>query len=117
MGRLVSKALAVLLLVVAPFTVVSPAQENSWKAGVAKVDITPDPGLWMAGYAARTHPAEGTLHPLFIKALALEAPGSQRAVILTSDLLGFPRAMSDRIAAALQEKYGLERSRIMLTSS
>src|SRR5438270_535478 len=46
------------------------AAEAGWKAGVATADITPDQPQWMAGYGGRTHPAEGTLQPLFIKVLA-----------------------------------------------
>ena len=95
----------------------SGAGEQGWKAGVARTEITPPQGLWMAGYAARTRPAEGVLQPLWVKALALQAPGSDPAVVVTSDLLGFPRTLSGRVAAALRERFGLERSRVMLTSS
>jgi hypothetical protein len=93
------------------------AAEQVWKVGTAKIDITPDKPLWMAGYAARTRPAEGTLHPLWVKVLALEGPKGERAVILTSDILGFPRAMSERITAALTARYKLDRSALFLTSS
>ncbi len=93
------------------------AEEKLWRAGTARTDITPAQGLWMAGYAARTRPAEGVLHPLWVKALALQAPDSDPAVVVTSDLLGLPRGMSERLAAVLRERFGLERSRVMLTSS
>ena len=42
----------------------------SWKAGAAKVVITPKESLWMAGYAARNKPSEGTAQDLYAKALA-----------------------------------------------
>lgn len=93
------------------------AEEKLWKAGVARTDITPAQAIWMAGYAARTKPAEGTLQPLWVKALALQAPGSDPAVVVTSDLLGFPRALSESLVLTLRNRFGLERSRIMLTSS
>ena len=48
----------------------------------------------MAGYAGRTKPAEGKLHDLHAKALALEDAGGRRLVLVTTDLLGFPREMS-----------------------
>ena len=41
-----------------------------WRAGVATVDITPRQSLWMAGFAARTQPSQGTAQPLHAKALA-----------------------------------------------
>jgi len=62
-----------------------PAAEPSWKTGIAKAKITPEKPVWMAGYAGRDHPAEGVLHDLWAKALALEAPDGHRAVIITSD--------------------------------
>jgi neutral ceramidase len=30
-----------------------------WKAGVAKVNITPEESMWMAGYGSRDHTSEG----------------------------------------------------------
>lgn len=93
------------------------AAQSTWKIGAAKAKITPQKALWMAGYAARTRPAEGTLHDLWAKALALEAPDGGRALIITSDLCGFPKTMADQICAEVQERCGLDRSRIMLTNS
>jgi len=62
------------------------AQSGTWQAGVASADITPDAGLWMAGFAARTAAATGTAMPLYAKAL----------------LLG-PRKDMDRIAEAIRK--------------
>lgn len=64
---------------------------GAWRAGVGAADITPAGPVWMAGYASPIHAAEGTLHRLFVKALALEDGVGTRGVLLTSDLLGFPR--------------------------
>jgi hypothetical protein len=88
-----------------------------WKAGVARVVITPEQSMWMAGYAAREHPSEGKLHDLWIKALALEDSGGKRGVLLTADLLGFPKKMSDRIRDRVEKKYGLTRSQVVLSCS
>ena len=33
----------------------------TWKAGAARVKITPAKPMWMSGYASRTKPAEGTI--------------------------------------------------------
>ncbi|MBK9312945.1 MAG: neutral/alkaline non-lysosomal ceramidase N-terminal domain-containing protein [Acidobacteria bacterium] len=87
------------------------------RAGLAKVVITPQQPLWMAGYAARTKPAEGKLQDLYAKALAIEDSAGHRLVIVTSDLLGFPRKTADRIAAEAGKKYGLGRESILLNSS
>ena len=47
---------------------------DPWKAGLAKVSITPRQGLWMSGFAARTKPSEGVAQEIYAKALALEDP-------------------------------------------
>ncbi len=93
----------------------SPAVE--WKVGIATVDITPTGPIWMAGYAARKHPSEGVAQPLHAKALALEDKKGNRCVIITSDLLGFPRAVSEPIADKIRQRYGLRRDQVLLTSS
>ena len=93
------------------------AEEAAWKVGLAKAKITPEEPLWMAGYAGRTRPAEGTLHDLWIKVLALEAPGGARAVVVTGDLLGFPHAMAEHLCKELHRRCGLTRPQVMLTCS
>ena len=88
-----------------------------WKTGVATADITPDRPMWMAGYAARTKPAEGTAQNLFAKALALEDAGGTRAVIVTLDLISVPRSLRDHVAAAAREKYRLPPEGLLLNCS
>src|SRR5438128_2342338 len=95
----------------------APAVAQGWKAGTARVVITPNEPQWQAGYASRTHAADGKLHDLWAKALALEDQTGQRAVLVTTDLLGFPKAMSDRIRDRLNSQFGLSKAHIMLTSS
>ena len=88
-----------------------------WNAGFAKANITPRESIFMAGYGNRTHPSEGVLAELYVKALALEDDSGSRAVLVTSDLLGFPKEVGDAIAARATAKYGLSRDRIALNSS
>jgi neutral ceramidase len=89
----------------------------SWKAGVAEVSITPSESIWMAGYGNRTRPSEGVLQDLFAKCLALQSGDGNVSVIVTSDLLGFPRDVADAIARQCQTRYGLTRERLLLNSS
>lgn len=93
------------------------AVAGGWKAGVAKIDITPGEPMWMAGYGGRTSPSEGTLHPIWAKALALEDAQGNKAVLVTSDLLGWPKELSDHIRSDIQKKYGLSKAQIILNSS
>ncbi|WP_439581462.1 neutral/alkaline non-lysosomal ceramidase N-terminal domain-containing protein [Dyadobacter bucti] len=88
-----------------------------WKAGVAKVAITPEQNMWMAGFASRTRPSDGKLHDLWAKALALEDADGKKSVLVTLDLLGLPKKLSDDIRAGVKNKYGVAREDIILNSS
>ncbi|RRB18457.1 hypothetical protein EHT87_07145 [Larkinella knui] len=106
-----------LWIVILLSSIALPARSQTWKAGVATVRITPGESLWLAGYASRTHASDGKLHDLWAKALALEDGTGQKAVLVTSDILGFPKAMSDRIRSRLNSQLGLSKAQIMLNSS
>jgi hypothetical protein len=91
--------------------------KGGFKAGVASRVITPTEPMWMSGYAARNKPAEEKVHDLYVKALALEDAAGGRLVLLTSDLIGLPRELSECVAAEVARKTGLSRERLMLTCS
>jgi neutral ceramidase len=93
------------------------AADSTWKAGAAKVNITPETYLWMAGYAARTRPADAKMTDLWAKALVLEDGGGQRVVLVTLDLVGIDHGLSAQIRDQLQRKFGLTRSQIALNCS
>lgn len=95
----------------------SAPSDFSWKAGTARAVITPTKNLWMAGYGSRTAPAEGKLHDLWIRVLALEDVTGNRGIILASDTLGFPKSIYEQICETLKTQYGLDRSQIMLHAS
>src|SRR4051794_12599807 len=83
----------------------------AWKAGLARVVITPDKAVWLAGYGTKRVP-DGKLHDLWMKALALEDHRGHRAVLVTSDFQGIPKGVSDRVFAAIREKFGLQRAQV-----
>ena len=89
----------------------------TWKAGLATRLITPEKPMWMAGYGGRKEPATGTLHPLWIKVLAVEDADGNRGIIMSSDTLGMSRTIYDNTCATLEMQHGLKRSQIMLHSS
>jgi hypothetical protein len=88
-----------------------------WKAGVATAVITQAEPMWMAGYASRTKPAEGTAQDLYAKALALEDAGGTRVVVVTLDLVSVPRSLRDRLVAAAREKYRLPAEGLLVNCS
>jgi neutral ceramidase len=97
-----------------------PAREASaagWRAGVAAAVITPTSPMLMAGYAHRPGPAQGTLHELKVKALALEDGAGTRSLLMTFDLVGIDRAVSQAICNRITEQLKIERQRIALLFS
>jgi hypothetical protein len=88
-----------------------------WQAGVAKVCITPPQFMWMAGYASRDHAAEEKLTDLEAKALVLQDPQGTQAVLVTMDLIGIDRPLSQSICQRLVKQHGLRREQIVLNCS
>ena len=116
----------ILLLVVAvrglafgqsPAPTTPPSSGVELRAGLASVVITPSEPMWMAGYAARTERSQGALHDLQAKALALEDKEGDRIVIVSCDLLGFPRDLAARIAERAEDEFQLRREQLLLNAS
>ena len=90
---------------------------ESWKAGVAKINITPDEPLLLSGKRQRKQPATKTLHDLWAKALVLEDPAGNLALLVTLDLVGIGREVSDAVRDALTAKHGIQRRQVALCTS
>ena len=97
--------------------VIPSSEAAGWKAGVSSVVITPDKPIWMAGYGNRDKPSEGKIHDIHVKALAVEDPNGNRAVIVTADLISVMRDFSNRVAKTIEDRYGLPRENILFNTS
>lgn len=108
-----------IVAVAALYTFLIPAlsAQESWKAGVARANITPPQPMWMSGYASRSKPAEGKSHDLWAKAIVLEDPSGKRAILVTLDLVGIDRETSQQICSRVQKEHNIERSQIALSTS
>ncbi|AWM38073.1 Neutral/alkaline non-lysosomal ceramidase [Gemmata obscuriglobus] len=109
-----------LLTLILTFTLAVPLaadDKSQFKAGVAATDITPREPIWMAGYAARTKPAEGQVHALHAKALCLEDASGKRLVLVTTDLIGIPRLLGAAVAAEAEKRFGVRREELVLSAS
>lgn len=95
----------------------SAPSELAWKAGTATSVITPKENMWMAGYAARKKPSEGTARELFAKALALEGIDGQPFVVVTTDLIGIRRNVRDTVAERCRTEFDLDPERLLLNAS
>jgi neutral ceramidase len=98
-------------------SVTASEKVSEWNAGVASVVITPEDSMWMAGYAARNKPSEGLVHDLFAKALVLEDAAGTRLVIITTDLIGIPRALREGVETAARQKYNLPEASLLMNAS
>ena len=95
------------------------AGENpvGWQAGAAKVKITPKAKMWMSGYASRNKPAQGKINDLWAKALVLQDPTGNKAVVITLDLVGITRNISNQVCQTLAKKHKIPRSNVVLSIS
>jgi hypothetical protein len=71
----------------------------------------------MSGYGSRDKPAEGKVHDLWAKALALEDARGHRAVLVTLDLVGIGRDLSVEVCQALQDRHKLPREALVISCS
>src|SRR5438874_13095832 len=84
-----------------------------WKVGLARVKITPEQPVVMSGYAGRTKPFAKVTSDLYVKALVLDDTKGTRAVMVTSDLLGFPAAVAEPICERITKITGLTRDHLL----
>jgi len=107
------KALAVLLFV----STILTAAPRSYEAGVAKVDITPKKSIWMSGYGNRNKSSTGVLHPIWTKALAIRDTRKNVLIVVSTDLIGLPRTITDAVSARVEKEYGIKRASLLFNSS
>ena len=88
-----------------------------YRAGVAAVDITPSGSIWLSGYAVRKKPSEGVLQKIYAKALAIEDRKGRRIIIVTTDLLGLTRGITDAVGARIAGELNVARERVLFNSS
>lgn len=94
-----------------------PALLAEWKVGAAKVKITPDEPMWLAGYGNRTHTSEGVLQDIWIKAAAFQDETGAITVITTSDLVGLDKPTVETVSNRVRQKYGIPRERLLFNYS
>jgi len=87
------------------------AADQTVALGVAKIDITPQEPIRLAGYAKRRGVNWKVEKPLQARALAL-GDGPDTALIVTVELVGITAKISDELGSALARSHGLPRDRI-----
>ncbi|HKB03324.1 MAG TPA: neutral/alkaline non-lysosomal ceramidase N-terminal domain-containing protein [Gemmataceae bacterium] len=95
----------------------APAADPEWRVGLAQVKITPERPVPLAGYASRNKLSERVAADLYVQAMVLEDRDGHRAVLVTSDLIGFPASVAEPICERIEKKVGLKREQVLLNSS
>ncbi len=90
--------------------------QQRWEMGFAEKDITPPPGIHLAGYALRQQGNIGVLDPVFVRALAL-SDGHDGALILSCDLLGLEAEDIQLIKQEIQCHTGLPSAAIFIAAT
>lgn len=91
------------------------AQAGTLRAGISKIDITPDKPVKMSGYGARKALSDGVHDPLSARIVVFENDG-QRLVIVSSDLIGFYGDTCKHFRKIIMNEFGLRPSELLLTS-
>ncbi len=84
----------------------------TYRAGVARIDITPDFPIRLAGFGNRRAESEGITQRISAQALAID-DGAEPVVLITADLCGVPAAFTEELAKRLQAA-GVRRERFTL---
>jgi hypothetical protein len=88
-----------------------------YRAGTARVRITPEQSGWLGGYSHRNRPAEGVAADLYARVLALEDGQGRRHVIVNADIHIFTRRLHREIAEAARTKLGIEPQDVILIAT
>ena len=90
---------------------------SAYRVGLARVCITPDEPLWLAGYGGRNRPSEGVLDDLYARALVVEDAGGRRALLLCVDLCSLRTPTVNQVCREIGERTGLQRKQILISLS
>jgi len=118
LSNLVGKAVGIIgLLALWAGTGPASAEDAPWRVGLARAKVTPEEPIRLSGYGGRSKPSDGVLSDLYVKALAIEQPGSRPALLLTADLIDVGGAFTNEICRRIGKETGLKREEILLVPS
>jgi neutral ceramidase len=108
-------AIIIMLIITFSLSVCSAASDDTLRAGMAKIDITPDKPVKMAGYSARTTLSEDVHDPLSARVVAFENNG-KRLVLVSSDLIGYYGGTAEHLREVILSKFNLEPGELFLSA-
>lgn len=96
----------------------SDAIGESIEVGVARVDITPERPIRLAGYGSRSKSeSEGIIHRLKAEALAFGSDAEHPSVLITVDLVGITEQITSKLKQELLKKAGINPAQVVICAS
>ena len=92
-------------------------RDAEWRVGAATRVITPEESMRLAGFSARTDPAEGTHMDLHAKAIAFEDAGGNRAAFVSAEVLAVTRDLRQEVAERVVTECGLDPEALVLNAT
>jgi neutral ceramidase len=105
----------IMLIIAFSLSVCSAAGEGTLRVGTARIDITPEKPVKMAGYGARTALSEAVHDPLSARVVAFENNG-ERLVLVSSDLIGYYDGTAEHIRKVILSEFDLEPGELFLSA-
>lgn len=91
--------------------------DRPWSIGYAEADITPAPGqVQMRGFGSERY-AKGTWMPLRVQVAALRNGDAHTGLLITADVTGVERVMTEAIRRDIARKHGIAARDIILAAS
>lgn len=90
--------------------------KNELRAGVSLIDISPDPGLELAGYPHHPRYNKGIHDPLYAACIYLEN-GITQIAIVTMDLLMYSKKEVLHVRREIERKTGIPETNVMIACS
>ncbi len=85
-------------------------------AGFTKIDITPEPGLPMAGYVNRKDKSIGAHDPLYARILYIDSL-DQELLLVSLDLIRIDDTLYGNIIKVIEKNHGLSRNNIIIAAT
>lgn len=92
--------------------------ERVLRAGAARVDITPPPGIPMGGFGPSGRVGRGVWTPLYARATYISDADGNELVFVACDLWSMGGALADRVAERVRETIGtLDRGELIIAAT
>jgi neutral ceramidase len=114
-ARQAVRVIVALAMLIISVVVVRIASAEPYQVGVASIDITPPLGAPMAGYY-HARGADGTLDPLFSKAMVIQQ-GDVRMAFVALDIISVTREITDKAREKIQEHVGIPGTHVMISAT